>query len=1013
MKKHPFLLLYTLVLALLLNSCASPNKKKEDVGFVGRAYQNLTAYYNGYFNANELLTAAILEIEAKHPDNFQEQLVIYPYLLDQDTTTASAALNTAIDKLKKDIYLHQASHWVDDSYFQMGKAQFLKKNYEKAENTFKYVVQNYSEAQLALAKKKRMSPKQKRKELEKTRNEIRKEKEAEKEKKAEKKEEIAKAKAKAKKEKAKAKKKAAKEKKKAKAKAAKAKKKGKSVPKSKTSTSKTSDNKSSVQTPSQPNVDTKASENKEDAKESTPKPPAPPKKYFLKHRPVYQEAKLWLAKTYIQRSNYEDGDRILRSFLSESGTFDFVRREALLTMAYSEMRREKYNSAIEPLTKAIPMVKEKKRRARLSYILGQLYMKSGNYEMAYNAFSQVEKLKPSYEMTFNATLSKYSCSLATNKMTDDELNSRLNKMLKDLKNEEYKDQIYFMLADINLRNNDIASAIKNLQTGIGVSKKGPEAKAESYLKLADIFYKKDAFDKAYHYYDSTATAYPNTKERYKEILFRRDALKDIAYNLEIISYQDSLLMVSKMSPEEQEALAKKLLKAAKEKERIAASSGTAASTAQNFNFKGGSNGLPSSSFGGPVNNSGFSSRPAPSTFFAYNDKSLKDGKKQFEKTWGKRPLEDNWRYASMIQNFAGSSDNPEDEGIGAFFISKSEIAKVLEDVPNDPATVAKAESAILDAMSALGSLYPDKIERYDLAIEILEKMIARYPNNVHEPQALYQLYFAYMLKGDPAKANSYADLLKSKYNGNPYSLYFSDPEHVKNMMSKEQQLNQYYHTTYESLEHGDYATAYDMSFKSDSIFGNKNTLRPKFAMIAAMSLGNLKGKEAYIAALKDLVAVHPNTEEEKRAKEMLRLLGSGANEAEKLLSDAEKIYKATDNDQHFVMILFKPEVKKIEEAKTQLADYNTRFFNKSDLRTANITLRDGTTDRQVLLIRSFDNKLKAMEYYNQAKNKKGDFISARFPFDIYAISNANYRELIRLKSATLYDAWFNKYYKME
>lgn len=1011
MKKHPILLSCIVLLALLFNSCASPNKKKEDVGFVGRAYQNLTAYYNGYFNANELLNAAILEIESKHPDNFQEQLIIYPYLLDLDTTTASSTLNTAIDKLKKDIYLHKASHWVDDSYFQMGKAQFLKKDYERAENSFKYVVQNYSEAQLAQEKKDRMSPRQRKNELQKIRKEEKKEKEVAKEKKIEEKEKIAKEKEKTKKEKAAEKKKAAKEKAKAKKKAAKAKKKGKPAPKKSTTTP----SKPTTETKTQPSTTTQPQtiEQPVAADENKPKTPAKPKNYFLKHRPVHQEAKLWLAKTYIQRSNYEDGDRILRSLLSETGTFDYVRREALLTTAYTEMHKNNFSSAIDPLAEAIPMVKDKKRRARLSYILGQLYLKTGKYEMAYQAFEKVESLKPSYEMTFNATLNKYSASIATNKLSDDDLNSRLNKMLKDLKNEEYKDQIYFMLADINLRNNDITGAIKNLQTGIQVSRKGPAAKAESYLKLADLFYQRDIFDKAYHYYDSTATAYPTNKERYKEIINRRDALKDIAYNIEVISYQDSLLMVSKMSKEEQEALAKKLIKAAKEREKIAAASGTSASTPSGFNFKGGNNGVPTSSANSPfMGNKGPMSGPTPSTFFAYNDKTVKDGKRQFDKQWGSRPLEDNWRYSALMQNFAGTSTESKDEGINAFFISKSEIAKVLADVPTDPATVAKAEADILDAMSALGTLYPEKIERYDKAIDILEKMIERFPNNAHEPQAFYQLYFAYMLKGNESKANYYADLLKSKYNGNPYSLYFSDPQHIKNMMAKQDELTHYYQTTYESLSQGNYATAYDMSYKSDSLFGNKNQYRPKFAMITAMSLGNLKGKEAYIAALKDLIAVHPNTDEEKRAKEMLRLLGSGSSASEQLLADAEKIYKTTDNDQHFVMVLFKPEVTKIEEAKALLADYNSRFFASSDLKAANITLRDGNIDRQVLLIRSFDNKMKAMEYFNQAINKKGDFISARFPFDLYAISNSNYRELIRLKSATLYDAWFNKYYRL-
>jgi len=162
---------YLLFLAVIMTSCASPKKKKEDVGFIGRAYQNMTAYYNGYFNADEIIDAAILQIEAKHPDNFQNQLVIYPYLLDVDSNTAAGTLNVAIEKLKKDIYLHQASHWVDDSYFQMGKSQFLKKDFEKAENSFKYVVQNYSAEKMAKEKLKKMSPKQKKKAAAKKREE--------------------------------------------------------------------------------------------------------------------------------------------------------------------------------------------------------------------------------------------------------------------------------------------------------------------------------------------------------------------------------------------------------------------------------------------------------------------------------------------------------------------------------------------------------------------------------------------------------------------------------------------------------------------------------------------------------------------------------------------------------------------------------------------------------------------------------------------------------------------------
>lgn len=1036
-----------LIFATVLAGCASPNKKKEDVGFIGRAYQNMTAYYNGYFNADEIIDDAILQIEARHPDNFQDQLVIYPYLLDVDSTTALASLNTAIDKLKKDIYLHKASHWVDDSYYQMGKAQFLKKDYERAENSFKYVVQNFSAEKLAKEKAKKMSPKQKKKAAAKKKEEDKQrrleEREAAKANKAstspstapsaksdtdkpkttstDKKKTTPASKKKA----AAAKKKAAKKKADAKKKAAAKKKKGGSSTKSSGSSKTKEVEKAPAKTKEEipakvvekesPKVaDVKeeksfaASEVDEDI-ESEPEVVSKPKKYFLKHRPIFQEAQLWLAKTYIQRSNYEDGGRILRALKADAGTFDFVRREALLTEAYVDMKKENVQGAIPKLVAAIPLVKDKKRKARLTYILGQLYNRVKKYDMAMEQFEKVEKMKPGYEMTFNAKLSKYSNSLAAGKMTSEDLSSNLRKMLKDLKNEDYKDQIYFLMAEINLRNNDIPMAITNLQSGIQASKKPAAGKAESYLKVADLFYEKDQFAQAYHYYDSASLAYPNTKPRYNDIFVRRDNLKDIAANLETITYQDSILKVSLMTPEQQEALARKLIKEARSKERQEAA-GTASSTAKSFDPKTSPNNISSTSFGGP-NIPQRAAGPKPSTFFAYNEKSVKDGKKQFDKVWGKRPLADNWRYSALLQNFSTEENVQEEEKTNTLFISKSEIERVLSDIPKDVASTSKIEADVMDAMIDLGALYPQKIDRNDKSIEILEELLRRFPKNRHEPQAFYQLYFSHMSLNNKAKADQYAELLKTNYNGNPYSIYFSDPEYIRNLMAKKDELGNYYKETFQSMDTGNYVIAYDMATKSDSIFGKNNTMRPKFAMISAMSLGNLQGKEAYIVALKDLISKYPNTDEEKRAKEMLRLLGTGSDEGEKLLAEAEKIYKINDQDQHFIMIIMKPEVTKIEDVKIAISDYNSRFFSKGDLKIANITLKDGTADRQVLLIRSFDNKIKAMEYYNQAKNKKSDFISARFPFDIYAISNSNYRELLRLKTADLYDLWFTKYYR--
>ena len=61
--------------------------------------------------------------------------------------------------------------------------------------------------------------------------------------------------------------------------------------------------------------------------------------------------------------------------------------------------------------------------------------------------------------------------------------------------------------------------------------------------------------------------------------------------------------------------------------------------------------------------------------------------------------------------------------------------------------------------------------------------------------------------------------------------------------------------------------------REDEKFPKPHKLQAKFALLDAMTQGHIDGKEAYIKLLREVVAKFPRTEEEKRAKEILRLLG--------------------------------------------------------------------------------------------------------------------------------------------
>ena len=134
---------FLIILVFILGAC-SVQKSRNDVSKTGLFYHNLTAKYNGYFNAKELLDQSAEALDTRYVDNYTNVLELYKYNGIEDASDASANLDIAIKKASTVINLHRPSHWVGDSYLLIGQAQYYKKDYETAEETFKFMTQNYN-----------------------------------------------------------------------------------------------------------------------------------------------------------------------------------------------------------------------------------------------------------------------------------------------------------------------------------------------------------------------------------------------------------------------------------------------------------------------------------------------------------------------------------------------------------------------------------------------------------------------------------------------------------------------------------------------------------------------------------------------------------------------------------------------------------------------------------------------------------------------------------------------------
>jgi len=977
---------------LIVSSCVT-QKQKDDVSALGKGYHNMTAHYNGYYNATVLVAEGKVDLEKDYKENYRKILPIYKYLATDNPKAVAEKMDKAAEKVSLVVNMHRVSRWTDDCYVVLGQAQYLKQDFESAEETFEFMTAEFNPKEVAKREAKLNKSKSRKKAVKKGKvtntDENGEEKvelsKKEKEKLAEKK----------RKEREKERKRKMKEAEKAK----RAKKKGKKTAPKSAPSEKSTDKKDTKKTEEKP---------EEEPADIVETPPAPgsitlgdlepdvvqsnPENYFMKHRPAYQEGMLWLARTYIERENYTNAERILNELERSPGTFEDVRREAAIAKAHFFLKQKKYDLAVEPLNTAIDLVEDNLMKARLAFILGQVHQRGKRGEAAYAAYQIVLKNQPTYEMEFAARL-----NLAQSNPSKDEAVAQLGRMLKDEKNKEFQDQIYFSLATISLEKGDKKEGIKNLEQSLAKSSANISQKAESYLMLADLYFDEESYQKAKLYYDSTLLVMTDADERHRRVSSLAENLEGIAVNLKVIQTQDSLLAVSNMTEEEKFALATKIKKE-RDEERLRLIKVNAAPTPKPGTPQTGP---------GPIN---FGN----SKFFAYNDRSVKDGKRDFQRKWGSRALQDNWRRSDQSSVADQSVDVQAAKEVST--LTADEVKEILKDVPDSPEKIGAANRQIEAALFELGKLYRDRLQNYKKAAQSLEELLNRYPETQYRLDALYFLYLSYRDMGDKANEQRYFDLIVDGYPTSNYARVLKDPTFAAEVKAKQDKLTTYYDETVISFDKREFQTAYERVAKAPELFGGQNKLMPRFALLGAMCVGNLQGKEAYVEALKEVIAKYPNDPESTRAKEILRLLGenigSGPGQQRDLPKEEGQVgeYKLTDDQLHYVIIVFNGDVV-LNDAKGIVTDYNEKFHKLQKLRMNNIYLGEGDGKKPVIAIRRFTDKKEAMEYYDVSVKNRKDFLDeSKYKYDVLPISQDNYRELLKTKNLDDYKLFFQQNY---
>lgn len=874
MKKNSLIILLILV-AIGINACKSSKKNT----LIKRAYHNTTAHYNGYFNAKLRIDNAERQQEKAFQDKFEDILPIYK--IDRNTTesakagkSGNQALDEAIKKASIVIQRHEISKWIDDCYFQIGRAHFYKKDYFTAAETFQFTAGKYKNTESA------------------------------------------------------------------------------------------------------------------------------------------NRSYIWLIKSYVILKKFQQAESVINIALASENFPKKYLPDLFAATAYFYIERKNYNKAIEYLEKNIPLEKKKNIISRHTYILAQLYEKVGQDSKAGLNYQKVVKLNPTYEMMFNARINAarlaQSQTIASRKVMEKEL----MKMLKDDKNIEYRDQIYYGLGLIYEKDKDDKKTIETFRKSANANMGNLGQKGKTYLKLASIYYNKKNYEYAQIYYDSAYTFLPKSHEEYDKVTERKNSLLKLVTNLKVINREDSLMRLSKMPEKDRIDFVEKLVKKEAEEKRKREEEEKRLAEAALNNMAG-------TGFNNE-NNTNNPNPPKPgtgATWYFYNIQAKGIGANDFIKKYGKRTLEDNWRRSnkeSIASIFANEEEKKEVEITennepGKKLNEDEKIKKkYLADIPVTQDAMNASIDRMVRAYYNIGQFYREDIIDLKESIKSYENALLRFPNNKLEPEIYFNLYRLNSQLNNQKQSDYYKNLLLSKYPNTILAKVVLDPSYTSEAKELDKNAQLFYDNIYNAYKAANYLAVIAAKPRIDSVY-SITSIAPRYAYLHALAQSKLYGNEALEKYLNELINKFPSSDAANAARENLKKLNDLKNpELAKTKAKAEEIYVVENKAKYHVMI--STSIKSnLKQSIQNLVQFNNTQFALLNLKVNNELL---SMEEQIITVYSFEDFAKAKDYLNLLTKSEAELIKFnKETYFISIISDTNLNTLKKNKSLKEYIVFYTSNYK--
>jgi hypothetical protein len=926
-------------LAMWLFSACSTEKNT----LVNRSYHGLTARYNGYFNANELLRQSLTSYKSSLKENYYELLPIDPLPNEQEATGMYSAIDTAIVKCTKVIQRHsmpsfgrankqissqlgelekisidggnqlmdkafdkskelierkkkpesnlisqsqkteEHNPWIDENWMTIGVANFYRRDYEGAMKGFAFIRKFYSNDPSIYIADLWMA---------KTNIQM---------------------------------------------------------------------NKSTEAVFNLNAIDKALKDQKERAKTEKP---TKEKKQKVKNK---------------KEKNEEPPAEVPKSIY-----FDLEKTKANLALSKKEPK-----DAIKFLEASLEYAKKRTDKSRIHFIIAQLNESVGNNAEAKKQYSQCLKYNAPYEMHFNARLKRAFMG------GDEKVRKELLKMLRDEKNVQYKDQIYYALAEIELQKSNEPKAVEFLTLSAFYSTSNSRQKGMAYEKLANLSFAHRDYIVAQKYYDSCAIVIDDNYPNAKGVRNKAANLKDLVKAVETAAYEDSVQRIARMNEGERTAFVEKVIRQIKEEEkrRKKKEAEKLRDLQQNKNVFAQSTG-------------------SGSKWYFNNSKYRAEGYDEFRKLWGTRENEDNWRRSdkTVLKEIKMSSEEDTNKVELVETIENVEktdtltVDRLMKSIPLSDSAMVVSVNRLLEALYNAGIIYKEQLNEPLMGRKQFEGVRSRNKEGEFDLSSSFQLYKLFSAALDPLAEGEKQHILNS-YPNSDYANYLRDPDYFLKRKEREAQAEQEYLTVFERYKKGLYAPVIS---RADKVISEEkdNKFRSKYILLKAMSMGQLtENKKELLPILEQVVQDYPGTDEETRAKEMIKIINGGFSKNISVDRSNNSPYKFDENAVHWV-IIFLDKKESSNDSRSKVSDFNREFFSKKSLKVSAKIFGD---NQNIILVQEFKDDVTALNYVRIFKSTRKHLLDLQ-KSKIMVITQENLKLLFENKQLQEYETFYDEFY---